>query len=128
MFIATMSSLDAERAKVLLSTAPSLLVHSGNVASWNKLRKKGVLTSTDEVGEGWVAAWAALLTPSVCMCLQLTSTIGASFTSWLGRQREVSCISDGIPARCFPWSYETAMPPATLLYSGDGVRGVKWAW
>lgn len=45
-----MSSLNAERAKELLSSVSSVLVHSGNVASWNKLRKKGVLTSTDEVG------------------------------------------------------------------------------
>lgn len=61
-----MSSLNAERAGDFLSSASSVLVHSGNVASWNKLRRKGVLTPTDE----------------------LTSTIGAAFTSWLGRQRE----------------------------------------
>ena len=44
-----MSSLNAERAGDLLSCASSVLLHSGNVASWNKLRRKGVLTSTDEV-------------------------------------------------------------------------------
>ena len=32
-----------------LASASQLLVHSGNIASWNKLRKKGVLTTTDEV-------------------------------------------------------------------------------
>ena len=44
-----MSSLNAERARDLLSGASSVLLHSGNVASWNKLRRKGVLTPTDEV-------------------------------------------------------------------------------
>lgn len=44
-----MSSLNAERAGQLLASTSSVLVHSGNVASWNKLRRKGVLTPTDEV-------------------------------------------------------------------------------
>ncbi len=44
-----MSTLNVERAKNLLSSASSVMVHSGNVASWNKLRRKGVLTPTDEV-------------------------------------------------------------------------------
>lgn len=44
-----MSSSNAERAGELLSAVPSILVHSGNVASWNKLRRKGVLAPTDEV-------------------------------------------------------------------------------
>lgn len=41
--------MSSGRASDLLSSADSVLVHSGNVASWNKLRRKGVLTSTDEV-------------------------------------------------------------------------------
>ena len=32
-----------------LDASSSVLLHSGNIASWNKLRKKGVVTSTDEV-------------------------------------------------------------------------------
>lgn len=44
-----MSSLNAERASDLLTSTRSVLIHSGNVASWNKLRRKGVLTPTDEV-------------------------------------------------------------------------------
>ena len=44
-----MSTLTAEHAKNVLSSTSSVMVHSGNVASWNKLRRKGVLTSTDEV-------------------------------------------------------------------------------
>ena len=32
-----------------LASASQLLIHSGNIASWSKLRKKGVLTTTDEV-------------------------------------------------------------------------------
>ena len=34
----------------VLGKAVEVTVHSGNVASWNKLRRKGGLTSTDEVG------------------------------------------------------------------------------
>ena len=44
-----MSSLNVEHAREVLSSAESVLVHSGNIASWNKLRRKGVLTPTDEV-------------------------------------------------------------------------------
>ena len=41
-----------EKSDRLLS-ATQILLHSGNIASWSKLRKKGVLKSTDEVsGEG----------------------------------------------------------------------------
>lgn len=47
--LSKMSTLNDERAGELLSSASSVLVHSGNVASWNKLRRKGVLTPTDEV-------------------------------------------------------------------------------
>lgn len=48
-----MSSLNAERASDLLSCTGSVLVHSGNVASWSKLRRKGVLTPTAEVTSYW---------------------------------------------------------------------------
>ena len=44
-----MSVSRTSAASEALSSVESLLVHSGNVASWNKLRRKGVLTSTDEV-------------------------------------------------------------------------------
>ena len=43
-----------------LASASQLLVHSGNIASWNKLRKKGVLTTTDEVSVNviyFVSSW-----------------------------------------------------------------------
>lgn len=43
------AQMSSQSASDLLSSADSVLVHSGNVASWNKLRRKGVLTSTDEV-------------------------------------------------------------------------------
>ena len=32
-----------------LLAAKQVLLHSGNIATWNKLRKKGVLKTTDEV-------------------------------------------------------------------------------
>ena len=47
----TMSNIPNSSGSVL-GKAAEVTVHSGNVASWNKLRKKGGLTSTDEVGAG----------------------------------------------------------------------------
>ena len=49
--------MDAEKGGVsnsavagsVLGQAAEVTVHSGNIASWNKLRRKGVMTSTDEV-------------------------------------------------------------------------------
>ena len=40
---------NAERAEGLLAAAGHVTVHTGNIASWSRLRKKGVLNSTDEV-------------------------------------------------------------------------------
>ena len=47
--IVTMSDVPNSSGSVL-GKAVEVTVHSGNVASWNKLRRKGGLTSTDEVG------------------------------------------------------------------------------
>lgn len=49
--IVTMSDVPNSSGSVL-GKAVEVTVHSGNVASWNKLRRKGGLTSTDEVGAG----------------------------------------------------------------------------
>ncbi len=38
-----------ERSVEAFSSCDRVVVHSGNIASWNKLRKRGVLTSTAEV-------------------------------------------------------------------------------
>lgn len=35
----------------VLGEATEVTVHSGNIASWNKLRRKGAMTTTDEVNE-----------------------------------------------------------------------------
>ncbi len=42
-------SMDSERAEQLLKAAREATVHSGNITTWSKLRRKGVLTTTDEV-------------------------------------------------------------------------------
>ncbi|XP_064394968.1 glutamate--cysteine ligase regulatory subunit-like [Halichondria panicea] len=57
-------SATTERGVELLGSSARVIMHSGNIASWSKLRKRGVLTSTAE----------------------LVSATEASFTSWLGRQ------------------------------------------
>lgn len=36
--------------EAVLQDADRITVHSGNIASWNKLRRRAVLTTTDEVG------------------------------------------------------------------------------
>ncbi len=38
-----------ERGVELLGSSARVIMHSGNIASWSKLRKRGVLTSTAEV-------------------------------------------------------------------------------
>lgn len=35
--------------EAVLQDADRLTIHSGNIASWNKLRRRAVLTTTDEV-------------------------------------------------------------------------------
>ena len=35
--------------EAVLQDAERITVHSGNIASWNKLRRRAVLTTTDEV-------------------------------------------------------------------------------
>lgn len=35
----------------VLGQATEVTVHSGNIASWNKLRRKGAMTTADEVNE-----------------------------------------------------------------------------
>ena len=47
--LATNSMEPPAAAERLLGAATEVAVHSGNIASWNKLRKKGVMTTTDEV-------------------------------------------------------------------------------
>ena len=46
------AAVNAERAEGLLAAAERVTLHSGNIASWSRLRKKGVLNSTDEVRKG----------------------------------------------------------------------------
>ena len=43
------SRLNGAVASELLGSTSSILVHSGNIASWSKLRRKGFLSPTDEV-------------------------------------------------------------------------------
>ena len=43
------SELNGANAVEFLGSAASIFVHSGNIASWSKLRRKGVLSPTDEV-------------------------------------------------------------------------------
>ncbi len=42
-------SATTERGVELLGSSARVIMHSGNIASWSKLRKRGVLTSTAEV-------------------------------------------------------------------------------
>ena len=42
-------SATTERGVELLGLSARVIMHSGNIASWSKLRKRGVLTSTAEV-------------------------------------------------------------------------------
>lgn len=56
-----MSVLNSDCAGELLGSASNLIMHSGNIASWSKLRKKGVLTSTDEVSNLTFVGASALL-------------------------------------------------------------------
>ena len=45
--------MNSEKAEELLDMASEITVHSGNIASWNKLRRKGALSPTAEVSIEW---------------------------------------------------------------------------
>ena len=43
------SSCPDRAPEAVLQDADRITVHSGNIASWNKLRRRAILTTTDEV-------------------------------------------------------------------------------
>lgn len=72
-----MTSSNADKAKELLDSASTVLLHSGNIASWNKLKKRGPLNSTEV----------------------LVSALEATVKSWLGRQCEAEGVVDQVVMR-----------------------------
>lgn len=65
-----------------------LVLHCGNIASWSKLKKRAVLTSTEEVSLK-LAVYAKLVTDSCTSWSpeQLVSTVENTLTSHLGSKQ-----------------------------------------
>ena len=50
--------------EAVLQDADRITVHSGNIASWNKLRRRAVLTTTDEARD------QKMQLSELCVCVQ----------------------------------------------------------